>query len=35
MEEQNLQSIIEEIWPELKRKHLYPEIPMPKVGEIH
>jgi hypothetical protein len=31
MEERNLQSIIEEIWPKLKRKHLYPEIPIPKV----
>lgn len=34
MEEQNFQAIIEEIWPCLKKKHLYPEIPMPKVGEI-
>ena len=34
MEEQNFQAIIEEIWPRLKKKHLYPEIPMPKVGEI-
>jgi hypothetical protein len=33
MEEKNLQSIIEEIWPKLKKKHLYPEIPMPKVRE--
>jgi hypothetical protein len=31
MEEKNLQSIIEKIWPKLKKKHLYPEIPMPKV----
>ena len=31
MEEQNYKSIIEEIWPRLKKKHLYPEIPMPKV----
>src|SRR4030042_2471264 len=31
MEEKHLQSIIEEIWPKLKKKHLYPEIPMPKV----
>jgi hypothetical protein len=35
MEEKNLQSIIEEIWPKLKKKHLYPEIPMPKVRETH
>jgi hypothetical protein len=33
MEEKHLQSIIEEIWPKLKKKHLYPEIPMPKVRE--
>ena len=33
MEEHNLQSIIEEIWPKLKKKHLYPEIPIPKVRE--
>ena len=31
MEEQPYQSIIEEIWAKLKKKHLYPEIPMPKV----
>lgn len=34
MEERNLQSIIEEIWPKVKRKHLYPEIPVPKVGKL-
>jgi hypothetical protein len=34
MEEQNLQVIIEKLWPHLKKKHLYPEIPMPKIGEI-
>ena len=34
MEEQSIQAIIEEIWPRLKRKHLYPEIPMPKVEEF-
>jgi len=33
MEEKSLQSIIEEVWPKLKKKHLYPEIPMPKVRE--
>ncbi len=33
MEKQNLQAIIEEIWPKVKKKHLYPEIPMPKVKE--
>jgi hypothetical protein len=31
MEEKHYQWIIEEIWPRLKKKHLYPEIPMPKV----
>jgi len=33
MEEQNYQSIIEKIWPQLKKKHLYPEIPMPRIRE--
>jgi hypothetical protein len=31
MEEKHYQSIIDEIWPRLKKKHLYPEIPIPKV----
>ena len=35
MEKQPYQSIIEEIWPKLKKKHLYPEIPMPQVKETH
>lgn len=34
MDERNLQSIIEEVWPKVKRKHLYPEIPIPKVGKV-
>jgi hypothetical protein len=34
MEEQSLQAVIEGIWPRLKKKHLYPEIPMPRIGEI-
>jgi len=34
MEKQDLQTIIEEIWPRLKKKHLYPEIPIPKIGKI-
>lgn len=34
MEEQNLQIILERLWPHLRKKHLYPEIPMPKIGEI-
>ena len=33
-EEQDLQAIIQEIWPRLRKKHLYPEIPLPKMGEI-
>lgn len=28
------QTIMEEIWPRVKKKHLYPEIPMPKIGKI-
>jgi hypothetical protein len=31
MKEEYYQSIIEEIWPRLKKKHLYPEIPIPRV----
>ena len=34
MKEQDLQAKVEAIWPRLKKKHLYPEIPMPKIGEI-
>jgi hypothetical protein len=34
MDENNLQSIIDEIWPRLKKKHLYPEIPTPKVRKV-
>ncbi len=33
MKEEHYQSMIEEIWPRLKKKHFYPEIPMPKVKE--
>jgi hypothetical protein len=33
-EEKRYQAIIDELWPKLKKKHLYPEIPIPKVGEI-
>ncbi len=33
MENQSLQAIIEEIWPRLKRKHFYPELPTPRAGE--
>ena len=34
MDEQSLQTIVEDIWLRLKKKHLYPEIPIPKVGRI-
>ena len=34
MEEQSIQAIIEEIWPRVKKKHLYPEIPMPRAEEF-
>ncbi len=34
MEEERLQALIEEMWPRLKKKHLYPEIPIPKVGKF-
>ncbi len=33
-EEKKYQAIIDELWPKLKKKHLYPEIPLPKVGEV-
>lgn len=33
MKEKHYDSIVEEIWPKLKKKHLYPEIPMPRVRE--
>jgi len=32
-EEKRYQAIIDELWPKLKKKHLYPEIPIPKIGE--
>lgn len=35
MEERNLKEILEEIWPRLRKKHLYPEIPMPQIKPIH
>ncbi len=31
MAEKNIESIIKAIWPQLRKKHLYPEIPIPKV----
>lgn len=33
-EEKRYQNIIDELWPKLKKKHLYPEIPVPKIGEV-
>jgi len=33
-EEKRYQAIIDELWPKLKKKHLYPEIPVPKVCEV-
>jgi hypothetical protein len=33
-EEKRYQAIIDELWPKLRKKHLYPEIPVPKVGEV-
>ncbi len=32
-EEKRYQAIIDRLWPKLKKKHLYPEIPVPKVKE--
>ena len=29
----NLQEIIAEVWPRIRRKHFFPELPMPQVGE--
>ena len=31
MTKTNAQAILEEIWPRVKRKHLYPEIPVPRI----
>jgi hypothetical protein len=31
MENKRLQGLIEEMWPRLKKKHLYPELPIPKI----
>lgn len=33
-EEKRLQALIEEMWPRLRKKHLYPEIPVPKIGKV-
>ena len=29
-----MQAMIEEIWPRVKKKHFYPELPIPKAGKI-
>jgi len=34
MDKEHHQAILEKIWPTVKKKHLYPEIPMPRVGEL-
>jgi len=34
MKEEKLQAIIREIWPQLRKKHLYPEIPMPRIRSL-
>jgi hypothetical protein len=34
IENQHLEEIIEEMWPRLKKKHFYPEIPPPRFGEM-
>ena len=31
MEEKNLQEILDELWPQLRRKHLFPELPKPRI----
>jgi len=32
-EKEDQKSIVEKIWPKVKRKHLFPEIPIPRIGE--
>jgi hypothetical protein len=31
MKEENLQDILDELWPRLRKKHLFPELPKPKI----
>ena len=31
MEKENLQEILDELWPQLRRKHLFPELPKPRI----
>jgi len=33
-EKERLEEIVEEVWPRLKKKHLYPELPIPKIGKV-
>lgn len=33
-EKERFEEIVEEVWPRLKKKHLYPELPMPKIGKV-
>ncbi len=33
-ERKRLEEIVGEVWSRLKKKHLYPELPMPKIGKI-
>ncbi len=30
----NWQELVAELWPQVRRKHLWPELPMPQVGEV-
>ncbi len=33
-EKERFKEILEEVWPRLKKKHLFPELPMPKIGKV-
>lgn len=33
-EKERLEEILEEVWPRLKKKHLYPELPRPRIGKV-
>ena len=32
---EELQELLEQLWPEVRRKHLFPEIPMPRFDSNH
>ncbi len=34
MEERSPKTIVEEVWPRVKKKHFYPEIPVPRIGTV-